>query len=599
MLQKAHIQKYYSCKKYNPSLKDIERLENIINNKCVPISHALVKIYNTKTPQNLITSVFLYIETVLKDFSRSGYIDSRLYELHAMKNIIKNPAIITREYPNIKDKPNTHTMYTADLNRTQRLVLVNALDEISKIENFAKDNQITATTNINHVIINSENPKIIREAIELAIEILKQKNIKDKILIMLQRLIINCEKFIRNNEITSLTSLFDFFNSLGLLSSYFSLYELNSSKFGLADLDYNSSGNNNGEISLKETFSEDFLQALPIDDLCFLNAFWCNKFAKECNDLLLGFTAINSLDLWQDILNGKILFNIPNQKLVAILKKSSYLNQIASDAFNQHQDNITHSILKQGTNFSMPLDKDYTVYYKQLHNYINKDYTNYFASLYLPKNDFFDDFSFIAPIVFLKEQAYCKKENIIEPMVKSRLDNNQCKNWGLVRNEVIDGNYIDSLKSNNTKLLVAFDIEGFNMPFRFHMLRDDLLDLVKLNNSNYLIPEYQGNDDFVAYNNVENKFQAIPSNIIMPIPKRHKDIIKSHMNCEDPNKNLWEHLYFLADGTFPKHLTQTVQKNKKQTFTTRLPIIYSNLKTGQRYVKNKNKFIEVDDSNER
>lgn len=156
-----------------------------------------------------------------------------------------------------------------------------------------------------------------------------------------------------------------------------------------------------------------------------------------------------------------------------------------------------------------------------------------------------------------------------------------------------DGNYLDSIAEDKKMVLVSFDAQGFNMPFRFHLLRDSLTDIIKLHNPNCLIPEYQGAEDFVV--NINNKNELIPCNIIMPIQKSHKKVIMDNINNGTSNPNLWEHLHFLVNGKFPKHLTETIKKTKKQTFTSRLPIYYTNLQTGKRYVKNNNQFIEVDD----
>ena len=188
--------------------------------------------------------------------------------------------------------------------------------------------------------------------------------------------------------------------------------------------------------------------------------------------------------------------------------------------------------------------------------------------------------------------TYRKKQFIIEPLIKTILDDSHCKNWGIIRNEykTNDGSYYDSIDANRSMVLLAFDIEGFNMPFRFHVPKDALTDIVYLSTHSYLVPEYQGAEDFI----IGNDF--IPSNFIMPISKLNKNIILENAKNENINyKNFWEHLQFLANGTFPKHLTQPV-KSKNQIKNMRLPIIYTDLKTGKQYMKKNNQFIEVDDS---
>ena len=85
----------------------------------------------------------------------------------------------------------------------------------------------------------------------------------------------------------------------------------------------------------------------------------------------------------------------------------------------------------------------------------------------------------------------------------------------------------------------------------------------------------------------------------MPISKEQRKAIMENVKKDGPNKKLWEHHYFLMNGKLPKHFTETVQKNKKETITTRKPIYYTDLRTGKRFIKEKDQFIEVDDSNVR
>lgn len=599
MLQKAHIQNFQKCKKYMPSDKERYNLKYNIT-KCIPLMQYFIKQYNIDNPDELRYVIRQYADSVFTDFMQSKYIDSRLYELQAMKSILKDPSIIDREYERVKDKPNTHLVYTADLNRSQKLVIVNALDEITKLEKYAKENDITANTNLDHVIIRHENPKAIKDFLKFSIKMLNQKSIKDKLLLMIDTQVRDCESFIRENEKASLHSVGMFLSSLGYLDRYLNLYENQSIKYGFDDLKYRMTTDaSTGEIGLQDIFESDFLDTLPTEDLCFLDAFWCSKFAKEWTDFNSAFTAIDSMNLWQNIIDGKTDLYIKNESLDACIKKSNYLTQLTSETFNMLQNNIESSELKQGTRCDVPLSKDYSSYYMQLHNYIGEDYKKYFSAFSLTNNEFIENLSFSSIFVNLRECAYRKKTAILEPLIKSRLDDNYCKNWGLVRDEIVSGKLVDSIDTSRPRILVAFDIEGFDMPFCYHEKKESVTDLAKLSPSTYMIPEYQGNDDFIRYDEENDTYENITSNIIMPIPKSHKKIIMDNANSEGPAKNFWEHKYFLMNGKFPKHLTQTVQKSKKQTVTTRLPIIYTNLKTGKRYIKEKNQFIEVDDSNVR
>lgn len=581
MLQKAHIQKFHTCKKYMPSNRDMNKLKLTID-LCVPIVNYFINNYNIHDVESLKQSISYFIQLVYDDFSESQYIDSSLYELQATKSILKNPALIDKILPNVKDTANNHFLHNANLARSQKLVIINAIDEISKLEAFAEKYDITANTNLSTILVRSDDSEKIRSLLKLCINILKQNNLHDKIVVFLQKQKTNLEDFIKNNQITSLKSLYDFFSSLGFLSRYLDIYNTNSAKFGFADLDYHMSSTDSA-IGFNESFSEDFLKTLPLQDLCFLNAFWCNRFAKECSHLSSAFVAINSLDLWQDILDGHTEFSLSENELIAVLQKSNFLTTLIRDTCIMHQNKVVNAELK---NKSIKLTEDYADYYHQLHNFINKDYVQFFSNN-LIENDFFNDLSFCTPFIDLSMNAYNKKQTTLEPLIKNALDNPVFKNWGIIRNELVNGNYVDSISSNMPMCLLYFDLEGYNMPFCFHISKDSLTDLVRLSNENYLIPEYQGGEDFIVNN------EHIPTNIIMPVPKHHKKIIMDNAKLENLNQNLWEHFYFLMNGKFPKHLTENISKKPKQPMLSRMPIIYTNLKTGKRYVRNNNQFIEV------
>ena len=592
MAKNSYIQKFNSYKKYQPSAKEIQVLKSDIN-RFVPVVNFFVRENKTIDPIDLQNAVTYLVQTVLDKIAESKYIDSRLYEFYAIEEILKEPHIIDKEYPNIKDIPNTHSMYTANHIRSQKLVLVNALDEVKKLEEFAHEYEITPDTKLENVVIKCEHPEVIINAIKLAKKILKQTNIKDKLLIMLETQKRQGEEFIRQNQIHSIKSLYEFFDTFGFNKEYMLAYNRTKDNYSFGELDYAfANDGSDGAISFTDSFSEDFLQTLSNQDLCFLNAFWCNRFAKECSRMNSAFCAINSLDLWEDIIKGQTEFSVPDEALVSVLRKSNFLTALMRDTFNIHQGNIYAAELKEGTKACEPLTKSYTDYYTKIHNTIQKDYKDFYSDT-LVSNDFIDDVAFASSFVNLEMYAYQKKNTTLEPLIKNMLDHNHCKNWGIIRNEFINGGYVDSIKTEKPMILLSFDIEGFNMPFRFHVPKDTVMDLAKLSNGNLLIPEYQGYQDFIINNDV------VPSNIVMPIQKHHKKIIMDNANSDGPNKNFWEHIYFLMNGKFPKHLTETVQKSKKQVITTRLPIHYTDLKTGKRYIKNKNQYIEVDNSNVR
>ena len=151
MMNKSNTySKFNSAIKYMPSSKSIEVLRNNIYHT-MPFLQVFIKHYNIEEPIQFREKIQDFFELIFEDFFRHTYIDSRLYEAQAIETIIKDPSIISSEYTNIKDMPNTHTIYTANLQRSQRLVLVNAIDEIANIEQLTKQYGITSDSNLRDI----------------------------------------------------------------------------------------------------------------------------------------------------------------------------------------------------------------------------------------------------------------------------------------------------------------------------------------------------------------------------------------------------------------------------------------------------------------
>ena len=593
MLAKEDIQNFKNCTQYIPTNKEIINLRECIYS-ILPITKYLVKKNNIIDPEELKLCIRSFAQAVFDDFSSTGYIDSRLYEIQTIESILRNPSIITKIYPSIKNSPNNHIIYNSNSLRSQRLVLINAFDELSTLEKFANNYGITAHTNPSNVVIHSNNAPELKKLVKLAINVSKQSSMQKKVSTILQEELKESILFVKEQLINSLMSIRNFLYGTGILGNYISSYEATSKKFGFSDLEYEFTTNsyNKDSLGLLESLSKDFLQTQSLDELCYLHAFWCNRFAKECNSFQFAYSSIDSIDLWQDIINGDTRFHLPDKVLVSALQKNLFMSKLLTKTFNIHQQNISSQEVK-GEDTTDVLTKDYSNYYYQLSNYIGKDYTSFFSNNLNGRNNLLADISFANCFSNLKMYAYQKKETTIEPLIKNMLDKPSLKNWGIIRNEILCGDNIDTFDLNKNNILVAFDVPGFNMPFRFHVSRDALKDLSIQSASNGLVPEYQGSEDFVFNNEV------IPSNIMMPIPKRHKKIITEKINSNNSNPHLWAHFGSLINGKLPSHLMQIITNNKNQVVSSRLPVCYTNMKTGQRYFKIDNNFIELEDGNVR
>lgn len=594
MLDRTIVQRFNSAKNFIPPAYSISNLREGIN-FYIPIIQAFIKKYEITDTAELKDTLEIFVDGIFDTCSKYSYVDSSIYELQAINSILRDIGFITQNYPLLKDKPNTHTVYTSNLERSKKLALINAIDEVSIIEATAEKIGFTPGMNPKDIDIEGVSPEDAKLFLSLASKILSKKTINDKIIEMLKNQKKGCEDRIKESQISFLEALHRYFRGFGLLESYLAKYQNECISSGTSSLKYDFSTLqfDKDSVGLDEAFCEDYLNSLDAEELCFLSAFWCNRFAKEATRMDKAFSAINSLDLWQDIIDGKTQFSPSESSLVSALQKYTFLSDLLGESFLLHQKYVFTKEVEQGSNFSDSLSRDYTSFYRQVNKQIGEAYASHFSKELHSDNNFLMDSIFSAPFTNLRTFAYYKKDTTLVPIVKGLLANPHLKNWGIIRNEFLDnGVFVDSV-AQGPKVLLGFDVEGFNRPFRFHMKKDDLMDILKCQGNGYTFPEYQGSQDFIVNN------RLLKSSIIMPIPKRHRPIIREGTK-NGPNKDLWEHLYFLTNGKFPPHLMQeTPSTSNGKPILSRQPVIYTDLRTGKRYTKKQNNYVEVGEDNVR
>lgn len=594
MLDKTIVQRFNSAKNFIPPAYSISNLREGLN-FYIPIIQAFIKKYEISDIAELKDTLEVFVDGIFDSCSKYSYIDSSIYELHAINSILRDIGYITQEYPHLKDKPNTHTVYTSNLDRSKKLALINAIDEVSIVESTAERLGFIPGMTLQDINLEGASPEDAKNFISLASKILSKKTLNDRIIEMLKSEKKGCEDYIKEAQISFLEALHRYFRGFGLLESYLAKYQNECMSSGISNLKYDFSTLqfDKDSVGLDDVFCEDYLKSLDAEELCFLSAFWCNRFAKEATHMDKAFSAINSLDLWQDIIDGKTQFSPSESSLISALQKYTFISDLLGESFLLHQKYVLSKEVEQGINFSDSLSRDYTSFYRQVNKQIGEAYASYFSKELHSDNNFLMDSIFSAPFTNLRTFAYYKKDTTLVPIVKGLLANPHLKNWGIIRNEFLDnGVFVDSV-AQGPKVLLGFDVEGFNRPFRFHMKKDDLMDILKCQGNGYTFPEYQGSQDFIVNN------RLLKSSIIMPIPKRHRPIIREGTK-NGPNKDLWEHLYFLTNGKFPPHLMQeTPSTSNGKPILSRQPVIYTDLRTGKRYTKKQNNYVEVGEDNVR
>ena len=189
MINKMHIKKFHSCKKYTPSNNEIQDLKDNIYG-LMPLIKFLIEHYNVTNLYEMHHAIYEFSKSIRDTILPKGFIFSRLYEHQAIDAILKDPNIINKEYPNIKDIPDSHSMYTANATRSQKLVLVHALSELRETEKYIN---IMPISQLDFAGYDAS----VKSVFKTADKISKQKTIKDKILILLETQKIENEKYIK------------------------------------------------------------------------------------------------------------------------------------------------------------------------------------------------------------------------------------------------------------------------------------------------------------------------------------------------------------------------------------------------------------------
>lgn len=578
MIENQYVKEFNKYKKYKPSDSDVSYLRSDL----YFFSNNLKVFFEKLKEQNIDKKNIIHIiHDICQNCSATRFVDSLLYETQAIDAILKNPSIIDNITPTIKNAKVREVLHTANYSRSQKLEIENAIADIKEMETLGPKYKVNEHELIKKLPENTASK--LKDFLKFYKSLLAEPNQKAKIQLYLKSRKSTIEHLIRKEQTRSLTFIGGFFRILGLSATYMDSYNKSKDKFGFSELNYDfSEAPSKKSIGFLETFSEEYLNTLSVRDLCFLTSHWSNRFSKECVRLSNYFSAVNSLNLWDKLTKDNPDFSdIPEEALQAVLIKSKYLSDLTRESFSIHSTSVISSQLQKGTQADVPFEKSFNTFYQKIRNSVNKGYCDFFESKGLQENNFEKDISFTFSIINAEMIGYKRKDSTLIPLVQSLLKDPHFKNWGIIRNELVDENFVDSVTTNKNKVLLAFDIKGFNMPFRFHIEKDTLMDILKSTNQNYLIPEYQGADDFYINNEV------VPSNIIMPIAKEHKKTIMENAKKEGPLKNFWGHKYFLMNEKLPSHFVETKQLSKSKSETVRKPIIFTDLKTGERFIEEK------------
>ena len=315
----------------------------------------------------------------------------------------------------------------------------------------------------------------------------------------------------------------------------------------------------------RDFWSKNNLSKMSIDELSVINMFWQNKRAKELIDIYKAFSIIDNLKIYSKIVEGEEI-NISDEQISNIMQKLLFLDEIAKRQYDEvkllpyQQQNIAL------TDKTEKFINDYEIKYKMLFDKLIPE----------SENDMETDFINEYQSYVISSNAYQEKTNMTFSMIMKLLDNKTIKNWGFIE---------DAKKKDDERLLIGFDLEGFNMPVRLHVERDKLLRMMHNFKKDTILPLYQGQYDF------SDGLWIMKSHILYNVDKDYKKELKAKSQeyaDEGRNGRAISHLLFIADNKkIPPHFREKVPNSNSTAQVKR----FVDINTQERYVLKQGKMI--------
>jgi len=561
--------------------KDEERyiLRNIEFAKAFILEY--MKNNSHQSGEELKNGVLDFVVENSQEFVKVANIKNLVFEYEIVSFLMKNPKEVDRLYNKVINENNVGAnSYYADKSfeaRKEDFIrdLINAVQQV-KEEN--KDGIETAKeyfagdAKAKKIINDARNnlPPKKREKFDKRIKAMVQGDL-DIIKNFLEDFKDSIGEALKQSYINVLVFMGDFFKQNELLDKYIGRNNQNLMVSGLSCLCINKE-----EFEKNSVFNEEYLNKLELHELPVMTAFWLNRYTKENQSLNEGIFAINALGLWDDILAGKTEFDIDKDQLEAIFCKTEFLKVVyekIEKSIEKKLNNNTANVIQKCDEVAAINIQDE---FDEVEEKVRWEYYNEFEGI-LPNSfeQIFDDLSTYTPLTSNTINAYARKNDIIVTQVLAYMRSKKIKNWG----------YICEEKDKKENLvLLGIDYEGYNMPVKVHIPKENLIRGLKEAGLEPIIPIYEGHNDMIVNN------QLFKSHIIMNLTEDQEKLIKKLITEGRANKeimNFLEHLNFLRDNSeYPKHLMEKNEKKGKVTYK-RLPKKYINIETGQRISANR------------
>lgn len=369
---------------------------------------------------------------------------------------------------------------------------------------------------------------------------------------------------LKDNEKRRLKIAGKFFKRYNLLEKMRNKVNNDYQKIGLEEMQYSLRTDGIQEdVGVENIFEDEYIDTLTEEQLSVLNAYWQNRYTKEAEDIKNSLFVIESLQLWEHILDDNVLESITSDDLENSWRKIQICNKVfkkikdTSTIQEKIAPNIMYNILDLN----------------QINDEFKQEYKKYFNKAFAQnENNFNQDFCVGQSTRNMIDTIYQMKRTNIKQLLLNIERNGKITNWGYIQ-EKKQGN--NSIKREKDNILIGIDYPGFNSPIMLHTDRKLLLEYFDKTKEHTIIPIYEGEKD----GEYEGKLRARA--ILMPLTeKRESYIIKMNKQAKTVDKNY----------IFIRHLGNLVTK-KVKSISKIYPTEYVDLKTGNTGHKVNGEFI--------
>ncbi len=395
------------------------------------------------------------------------------------------------------------------------------------------------------------------------------------------------EKNARQAYIEDIEVVINILEQMKLLSKYQEEYKKDLKKLNLEEFAYENETTEKG-LGIKEIFSEENLNKLPMKTLMAQSAFWCNRLTKEIENMNNAKFICKDLDLIDKMLNFRIekidgKENIISEEILEKeLEKISFLTIVIEKIVNQVEEDIKKNRTKGEIEIESYIRKVSADYQEEYLKYFNK-------KLPMCNNIIRDDIKQMITAKNMISNLYKGKNAINFALLEEALINDKILNWGLINAEK---------RKNDKFILLGFDIDKLSGPLFLHMPKNEIKEFLKRNKLENKIPIYQGKRDFII-NGI-----AVTRKLLMPIDQikmKQLEELKINQQEEIDKFHFIEHCKYIASGDiqkYPKHLKKIkyIGKGKKQKQKLIIQKEFIDLDTNEKYQKDENgSFQKVED----